>query len=324
MYQPIMLNLDSQNNYKKITRKSNDVALFSVNIRSVKCVPLIYRCLLLSVVLSLSACDIVNPEEAVPAFLNINSIDLQTDYDIHGSESHKITETWVFANGELLGTFELPATVPILASGSTDIQVRAGIKKNGISATRDIYPFYSGFSSSIELSEGETATINPSVQYQEDAQILLQRDFESTIGFEQKDEITQIDITSNSSEIFEGSKTMKVRTTTNKPSFQIGTKETYLLNATSVIDAYVEMDYRNEATFTVYVKAFFNSEAVSIDLINVSPQDAWNKIYIDLGQPIRELNADAYEFGFRSTGLPEGESEAIFLWDNVKFIVSTL
>lgn len=280
--------------------------------------------MLLLVIFGLSACNVINPEEAVPAFLKIEAIDLETDYSVYGTDSHKITEAWVFADGDRLGSFELPATIPVLASGQTDIQVRAGIKKNGISDTRDIYPFYAGYNTSENLNAGETISLNPTVTYQDEAILLLYRDFENNIGFEGKDDISFVDISSNASEVFEGSKCMKVRTNTSKPTFQIGTNDQYFLEATSLIEGYLEMDYRNTGVFSVYVTAYFGGDVVSIDLINVNPREEWNKIYVDLTRPIKELNADAYEFGFRSAGLPEGEDEAIFLWDNVKLIVTSL
>jgi len=280
--------------------------------------------LILVIILGLHSCEIINPEETFPSFLRIESFDLEADYLTHGTESQKITEAWVFADGQELGSFELPADIPILQSGNTNIQVRAGIKVNGISETRDIYPFYTGYNEIVNLSAGTTSLISPTVTYQDQAMLLTHLDFETTIGIDNENETNLISTVSDEAEVFEGSKSLIVNTTASNPNFQISLSETQFINVPSLINAYLEMDYRNSELYTVFIRAFFGGEVVSIDLVNISPQEDWNKIYIELGTPIRELNADAYEIGFRATEISGGATEASFLWDNIKFIVSTL
>ena len=42
-------------------------------------------------------------------------------------------------DGTFLGAFELPSTIPILADGEHNFSIYAGVKANGISATRIRY-----------------------------------------------------------------------------------------------------------------------------------------------------------------------------------------
>ncbi|MCB0638866.1 MAG: hypothetical protein KDC54_19695, partial [Lewinella sp.] len=51
----------------------------------------------------LPACDLINPEEPIPAYLYVAPFALNTAPNIEGSNSAKITEGWVFVNGEFLG-----------------------------------------------------------------------------------------------------------------------------------------------------------------------------------------------------------------------------
>ena len=60
-------------------------------------------------------------------------------YDI---EDANITDAWVTMDGINLGVFELPAQIPILDEGEHNFRISPGIKENGMSATRMIYPFY--------------------------------------------------------------------------------------------------------------------------------------------------------------------------------------
>src|SRR5690606_7105479 len=67
--------------------------------------------------------------------------DLQTNA-LEGANTSNIVDATVYANNNFVGTFELPATVPIMQSGDVEIAIGAGIRNNGLSSDRRIYPFY--------------------------------------------------------------------------------------------------------------------------------------------------------------------------------------
>src|SRR3989337_3990814 len=83
-----------------------------------------------------------NKEEPIPSYIHIDAINLSTNYTIEGSSSNKILNAWIYIDDQSVGAFELPCTVPVLAVGSHEIKIQAGIKENGIDATRIYYPFY--------------------------------------------------------------------------------------------------------------------------------------------------------------------------------------
>ena len=74
--------------------------------------------------------------------LQIDSVSLDTNYYEQGSNFKAITDAWVYVDDGLIGAFELPATIPVLAEGKHKLEIRPGIKLNGISSTRAPYPFY--------------------------------------------------------------------------------------------------------------------------------------------------------------------------------------
>ena len=88
-----------------------------------------------------SSCSVLNQEEPVPSYVNIESIKLKTTPN-QGSASHKITDVWVFNDTEFLGMFPLPAKIPLLLYGEQNLTLQAGIKENGIGSTQKNYPFY--------------------------------------------------------------------------------------------------------------------------------------------------------------------------------------
>ncbi|MEZ4984834.1 MAG: hypothetical protein R2795_07325 [Saprospiraceae bacterium] len=101
---------------------------------------IIHFALLLVMSVSWWQCDFINPEEGIPSYLFIEEFTLTTG-PAQGSNSHKITEAWVFVDDIFLGVYDLPATVPVLETGSHTVRVEAGIRDNGLGDFPNIYPF---------------------------------------------------------------------------------------------------------------------------------------------------------------------------------------
>ena len=91
-----------------------------------------------------------NTVEQIPSYLAIDTISINVNA-IQGTASHKIVDSWVYANNELIGGDELPSRFPILKSGTTSLTIFAGIKLNGINETRSPYPFYQKISKTVTL-----------------------------------------------------------------------------------------------------------------------------------------------------------------------------
>ena len=81
--------------------------------------------------ISLSACDIINPSEQTPSFIAVDTLKLKTNGFEQGSKKHAITDCWVYVNNKLIGVFEVPFKVPVLESGMQEIQIEPGIKNSG-------------------------------------------------------------------------------------------------------------------------------------------------------------------------------------------------
>ena len=119
---------------------------------------------LLFFLLCLLGCEIINPEETIPSYIEINQFNLNTNYD-QGTNSNKIEDVWVFIDDNLQGIYALPAILPVLKEGKHKIELKAGIKKNGISASRGYYPFYTSYIDSVEMKYDSIVKINPSITY---------------------------------------------------------------------------------------------------------------------------------------------------------------
>ncbi|HSH64916.1 MAG TPA: hypothetical protein VLB84_03750, partial [Bacteroidia bacterium] len=123
---------------------------------------LLFCCFILFI---FDACKKLNPDEPVPSYIHIEKITLKTEITKEGSNSSKISDAWVYIDENLIGCFELPATFPVLYSGKHEIKIRAGIKVNGIAATRAPYPFYSIYVQQVDLEKNKRLNIEPVVSY---------------------------------------------------------------------------------------------------------------------------------------------------------------
>ncbi len=89
-----------------------------------------------------TSCNKFEGPQTIPAYLKIDSLILLTNYPTQGSAAHEVVDVWIYVDDQQMGVFELPAEFPILASGKQKLEIRMGIKLNGISSTRVPYPFY--------------------------------------------------------------------------------------------------------------------------------------------------------------------------------------
>jgi len=268
-------------------------------------------------------------EQFHPSYLKIDSVGLISDYSISGTTSNKITDVWVYANDNVIGCFELPARVPILASGNTKITLMAGIKVNGISATRASYPFYKDKIYNIELKEDSTFFINPIFSIDSNAVITLFEDFEGAgIKFE-KTALSDTNITNtndpqnvfknyqNLSEISNYSGLVYVNSTKSK--FEIQTVDNYVMpkNGNYV---FLEMNYKCTSPILVGLFANYSTYSVKNPILVLNPSEKWNKIYINLTIAISR-ESDAQNFKFYFYGIKKDEHiEDYFYFDNIKLI----
>ena len=276
---------------------------------------------LIPIILGIHSCEIINPEEEIPSYIHIDSFQLQINDSIkEGSSSHKITDAWVFIDDELLGTFELPVTLPVLNEGKHILKIRAGIKVNGIADTRDKYPFYDFFTENINLIRGATIEVNPVVEYFNTTVFEWIEDFNGVgISLEPKSNSdTTIKNINASSLVFEGNGSGEIIMDSNMDFAEVFTSSDYQLpkNKTPV---YLELNYKNNFVFTIGIYANNPTQSIQNNIIWINPSSEWNKIYIDLTQHVsQEINALDFKIFFGVLN-SNNESPEIYL-DNIKLL----
>jgi len=269
--------------------------------------------------LSIVACDVVNPDEPIPAYIHIENFSVNTDVG-QGSPDSKVTEAFLYINDEFLGIYELPKTIPVIASGTTDIKIDPGVKENGISATPDIYPFFKRYSTSRDLQPGEEVTISPVTTYIEEANFAYLENFElgNTITFDADGDTMNLPVII-SNDAYDG-RSIRFSVNENNTHAEIATQELFQL-PTDGNQTFLEIHYKNDALFEIGLIGYqLNSPTPLKSLvITLTPRDTWNKIYINLTDVLIQSDLAQYQLLFVGD-LPVGETQANFYLDNVKLI----
>ncbi|HYG51206.1 MAG TPA: hypothetical protein VD905_09905 [Flavobacteriales bacterium] len=251
----------------------------------------------------LNACKKWDKAEQVPSYIYIDHIDLSVNAT-QGTASHGIIDAWVYVNDQAVGVFNLPATVPILASGNQKITIAAGIKEDGLTEHRAKYPLFQQFVKNIDLVPGQiynmTGADQPVVTYYpstevgiwyenfDDAAIDFNTDPNSEAG------ITYVYDTVNS---FEGPGMGKIELGSGFSYARVITAQTFILPKLGN-PVFVELNYNTNNTMAIGIQAINGTQFTTLDNTVLNPTNGeWKKIYVKLTEIVSEQStADSFKF----------------------------
>lgn len=272
--------------------------------------------------------------ENTPAYIHIERIDFNYDnISTVGNGGVAITDAWVYENDNVIGVFELPATIAVTASGEKEFSVRPGIKLNGISATREYYRFYEPWKKDIVILPLDTVTVEPSTRYYPETHNSFRENFEDVvIKFDSSSSsdvsLVRTKVENGDPQFLEnyvGVATMN----SNKSYFKAYTSESFLVPVTSVLPIYLEMDYKCNTELSVSTliqipsSGVFEDRVITLKSTVVNGEMVWKHIYIDftdrfIGQ------TEATGFGFSFTALHNiANTESFIYLDNTKVVSTT-
>jgi len=281
---------------------------YFVNIKK-KCI------ILLFISICIFSCDKNENIQEIPSYISVSEINLVTNSN-QGSNTHKITDIWLYVNDQFAGAYELPSTIPLLHKDTNNIKIFAGIKDNGISSTRVRYHFYKSFEKNVFLVEDSIVNIQPSFRYTDNAIV----EFENFEGVG-----TNIDTTLNSEVDFE----IKTENENNFAYAHISGDYLKFEAATDDFEnlpqqgspVYLEVDY--QSNHTALIGAYINNptSVINRDLVWISPKEEdWNKIYINMTKTVSEaLGNNSIKF-YINVFRTDTTKEAWIKFDNLKII----
>lgn len=250
-------------------------------------------------------------------FINATSVSVSAKAN-EGSGSSKITDLWVYVNGQFQGAFPSDHLIPIINKNSTaKIEVYAGIKNNGISGTRVFWSFYDKLEFDTLVASGKTIehpfifTYNPTTHFP------LIEDFDA-LGYN----FINSPISSGTFAIaptedcYEG-KSLKLELTGLQDIAQIESNKFYELPSGSE-NVYLELNYKCNEEFEVGLIGNTSSELKPA--VGINSQDNWNKIYVQLSVAVSSSPVSSkYKLYFRMLKKDSNPNPKLFL-DNIKLV----
>ena len=277
--------------------------------------------------LGLYSCD---EHMSVPSYLRIDSTTLHTNYYLQGTSSANISDVWVTVNGKSMGGYELPATVPIFASGTSNIKIEAGIKMNGQVISRPTYPFFTIDEYTMDLQPTQVYTLAPSFSYLSSTVFEFKEDFEDAgIKFEPVENSVSLSKTSDPALIFkhlnehsrysgmiellpEDSTYFEVQTSVSFPR-----KMTY---------CFLEMNYRFTHNVEVGIYYHYNGRNYQYPVCGIYGSTerggdfSWKKIYVNLTDVMNANSLMITDFEIYFKGIKNRQDTALYLFDNIKVL----
>ncbi|MDX1666996.1 MAG: hypothetical protein R3350_07195 [Saprospiraceae bacterium] len=276
----------------------------------------------------LTACDITDLSGEVPAYIYIDQFEVFTEPP-EGSSSANITEAWLTVDGNFLGAYSLPAIVPVLERGEKEISLQAGIKDNGIGITREIYPFYTAFQTSIDLMPERTDTLRPTIGYRQRTKFAFVENFEDSGHLFRElragDPFNRVQLSGR--QAFEGSSSALIQLDAERPFVEIATLRSFRSLTADGVFVYLEVNYRSDVPVVFGIigidPARPGSETPLFDP-GFNPSEEWNKIYFNLSPLFQQLNFDEYKIALQAfIPLEDGalvRQEAEIRLDNIKLV----
>ena len=273
----------------------------------------------------ISGCELIAPPGEIPSYIAADSIKVETDKSIQGTNSHNITDSWIYVNGKLIGVFEVPYQIPVLESGKQTIRIEPGIKSGGSSSKREVYSVMNSYIIDSILTKGEVLKIQPKHTYATSTFAYME-DFETGHSLiVSNDNYPAIELIKGE-DAFEGT-SMSVTIDKVNPSFECTTSSTYPLPKDGR-DIYLEINFKyNDANNTSFFAFGFFSlentgEAAKIVYRFNPTQNIWKKVYVNIRDHVMDTKATEFRFYFRAgflSGYTPNEKVDIFI-DNIKII----
>lgn len=259
-----------------------------------------------------SGCNIINPSEPVATHVRIDS------FSFENGARHDIRYAWVYYNNNPVGAFDLPATVPIIASGKGTLQVAPGIPINGRGERPVAYPFFRIYTTELNYEPGKVQTVSPTTGYYDSVKYTVISEFEGGITkFAKYFGTTTITTTSVDSLKLDGTGTGLVVLPSSADSSIDSTRAPFKVPEGA---AFIEFEYKSSVNLQVGIRGLLgNSLITDIEGWGVLPSPTWKKFYVNITSFTNKYPGGDYYF-YIKTSVPSGQTSGKLLIDNIRLV----
>ncbi|HKK88665.1 MAG TPA: hypothetical protein VJ917_07425 [Saprospiraceae bacterium] len=265
------------------------------------------------------SCTQLEENEALPAYMYIESLEFETTDPSQGTDAQDLPHVWINVGGDFVGTWEMPALIPLNYEGNFECRFQPGMIINGISTLPEINEAMDPYIVDVELVRGEIDTIRPVIRYDSTTVFKLMNDFDrSTHDFREDldgNPFTSISITDDA---FEG-KAGVIRITEDNPIALV----THRLDFTDIPlnsnQKFLELHYKNDVPFELGIRSYDETGSPDDEyFVGLNPTNQWKKAYIEYTDIISFFEADRMRVVIGAV-LQEGQQEGTIRLDNIKF-----
>ncbi|MCO5260843.1 MAG: hypothetical protein M9916_11920 [Crocinitomicaceae bacterium] len=257
-----------------------------------------------------------------PSWIKIDKFSVVANPNLTDGELsfNNFSNGWVYIDDKFIGIFELPCKIPVKLSGSVSIKVYPTILNNGISATKKNYPFTKAYQENIVLLQNDTISISPVTNYLDGTHFIIE-DFQ---GGANKISPGTNTTTNLLIETENGNSYGRVYLTPESNYWSAymssaGDNEPFTFAIGNQV--FLELECKNDQPFiTTFIYGKQDGSITEQNNIRISNINTnWKKIYIELTELVTSSGGNYFWFGFTCT-LPEGQSNATVLLDNIKIV----
>ncbi len=268
---------------------------------------------------STTGCNIINPAEEIPTYLQIDSFQFENNRtDNTGGTTHKIRSVFVVYNGKNIGGFDLPAKVPVLASGTGELFVFPAVDNSGLFGYQLQYAHYTAYKTTLTADPGKTISILPKTGYTEASRFYYVEDFENSNDFVSLSG-APVASTTDPAEVLDGSRSGKFSVDSAGRTTTVTTNRKFVFVNTNS-EPVLELDYKSTALLRIgiYAENFTQPNY----FLTLYPSPEANKVYIPLGQAIAGLGGGAANFHLAFQVFnTDGASGSYVIVDDVKVVL---
>lgn len=276
---------------------------------------------LLLVLLVGAGCNIINPPESIPTYVRIDSFEFAGDPAITGSNSHKITNVYVYFDNSPVGVFDLPASFPVIMDRPGVLTVLPGIDFDGLSGYATVYPLYYGDTMSIAPTPGVEQRLVPNTGYVQGTGLQANEEFEQGVGsansFVKLTGTVELENSSDPDVVFEGHGSGQIILDTKDSATVIYRNG---ISISSNKNTYIELDYRSNCRVWVGMTVDEMTGGFYAEyIVGLNPREQWGKIYIGADDFIGPHQGSNYKLMIH-VERPAGVAKGYAYFDNIKVI----
>lgn len=296
-------------------------AIRAIKNKKMKLKQLVYTCLVGTFIFGQMSCDIINPEEEIPSYLKIESIEIEETFDQETfGLSSKIVSANVIVDGETAGVINIPGKIPIFAEGDVTITLDPLVQENGASNLLQIYPFFERIVIPATLTRRDSVVVNAKTKYVEGSSFRGSTFSGSDEFFtEDIDEngMTQLNISNIGGQVGEGSVGLVVLNEEN-PYYEAATSGSVTIDVGTASQIWLEVQYKSDVDFVIGVK---DSTGENKREFGIRAKGEWNTIYFNAANLLFANNITTFQLTMTAV-LPASWSgeDAEILVDNVKLV----